>query len=456
MSAPDSQRLLNRYLFRNAISAAALRGGSVLANLATGILLARALGAEQLGIYSFAIAAVSLLAVPAQFGLPTLLLREAARLRMDGQSDRISELWVWARKLSIRVSLVTMSGAAAFVYLTSVPVLSSRSITLLVAILLMPCLAILGLQGGLLRGYKFVNAGQSVEHLLRSAMFLVLLAGYLAIYGFDGFTSVNAMVVHVLAAYAVTTISSRLVSNLTGLTRSRVAQPSPDSTRLWVRAILPLALLSAAQVILQQTDVLMLGWIVESREVGIYRVVQTISVVVVFALGAMNIVLAPLIAESVAESRYEVIQQLVSFSARATTALATVAVVLLYFFGLELIRLLFGEEYNGGTAALLVLAIGQLVSAAFGSPGILLNMSGHERETAKGVGLAALANVVLNGLLIPRFGILGAAFATASAVIMWKVLLWRSAVTRTFIDCSILASGGKRNVTLDHSGSNDV
>jgi len=58
-----------------------------------------------------------------------------------------------------------------------------------------------------------------------------------------------------------------------------------------------------------------------------------------------------------------------------------------------------------------------------GSVGALLNMTGHERDTLRGVAIAAVANVVLGLALIPLFGLEGAALATAATLIIWNLLL---------------------------------
>ena len=75
------------------------------------------------------------------------------------------------------------------------------------------------------------------------------------------------------------------------------------------------------------------------------------------------------------------------------------------------------------------LALGQLVNAGMGSVGALLNMTDHERDTLRGVAIAAVANVVLGLVLIPLYGLEGAAIATAVPLIIWNLLL-RQAVWR--------------------------
>ena len=52
-------------------------------------------------------------------------------------------------------------------------------------------------------------------------------------------------------------------------------------------------------------------------------------------------------------------------------------------------------------------------------------MTGHERDTVKGMSIAMLANVVMNFILIPQYGMVGAATATAISYAIWNVILWQ-------------------------------
>ena len=70
-----------------------------------------------------------------------------------------------------------------------------------------------------------------------------------------------------------------------------------------------------------------------------------------------------------------------------------------------------------------MLSAGALINVAMGSVGVLLVMTGHERHAAIGIGISMVANVVLNAILIPQWGLEGAAAATASTKILCAVLL---------------------------------
>ena len=105
-------------------------------------------------------------------------------------------------------------------------------------------------------------------------------------------------------------------------------------------------------------------------------------------------------------------------------ALPAMAVTLLLIAGGKLLLPRVGEGFEVGWLALVFLALGNLVLSINGPASLLLNMTGHQDATAKAYGAAAAANIALNIILIPRFGLAGAALATmvsTGAMSCWLV-----------------------------------
>jgi O-antigen/teichoic acid export membrane protein len=73
---------------------------------------------------------------------------------------------------------------------------------------------------------------------------------------------------------------------------------------------------------------------------------------------------------------------------------------------------------------MLVVLAGLVLRSATAPAEHLLNVTGHHRDTIRVYAVAALANVVLNLLLIPRFGIMGAAIATYTAMLSGNAWLY--------------------------------
>ncbi len=90
---------------------------------------------------------------------------------------------------------------------------------------------------------------------------------------------------------------------------------------------------------------------------------------------------------------------------------------------------IFGQQFVRGWGVLAVLAIGQFINVSTGSVGFLLIMCGEERVYRNNTAFAAIVNVALNVLLIPRWHALGAAVATATALATLHLtaafLVWR-------------------------------
>jgi O-antigen/teichoic acid export membrane protein len=87
---------------------------------------------------------------------------------------------------------------------------------------------------------------------------------------------------------------------------------------------------------------------------------------------------------------------------------------------------------------LAILAAGQLVNAAFGSVGLFLSMSGHERDTLLGQFIALTVNVLVAVVLIPPFGATGAAVAASLGLVTWNLVLAAKVVSRLHLRPSAL------------------
>ncbi len=191
------------------------------------------------------------------------------------------------------------------------------------------------------------------------------------------------------------------------------------------------------QLINGRTDVLTLGFFRTDAEIGIYRVASQMAAVVVFALLAVNMTQGPHIAHLFSKGDMQMLQRMVTRSAQAVMLFALPVVLVIVFFGEFIIRTVFGPEFESAYIPLVILCVGQLVNASMGSVGNLLNMTGHERDTTKSILVAAIVNVALNLSLVPVWGIIGAAVATACTLIVWNVIMWHKVRTRIGIEPSL-------------------
>jgi O-antigen/teichoic acid export membrane protein len=82
---------------------------------------------------------------------------------------------------------------------------------------------------------------------------------------------------------------------------------------------------------------------------------------------------------------------------------------------------LFGEEFKTGSIALIILCFIHLINSAVGSVGIIMQMTGKQKQYQYIAIISLGINLLLNFILIPQYGINGAAIATAISLSLWNV-----------------------------------
>ena len=205
----------------------------------------------------------------------------------------------------------------------------------------------------------------------------------------------------------------------------------------WWRASISLVVLGGLQVVNAQTDLLMLGPLRGKRVAGIYAIAVYLSALVPFFLYAFNAAIAPRVSELWARKDHAGLQRTLTHSIRTVALLSVLPVTVLLLLREPLLGFV-GSEYLAAGHPLTILVVGQLVNVLMGSVGVLLIMTGHERDAAIGFGLGALLNILLNATLIPRYGMQGAAIATASSTVLWNVALVIRARRVLGVDTTVL------------------
>jgi O-antigen/teichoic acid export membrane protein len=188
-------------------------------------------------------------------------------------------------------------------------------------------------------------------------------------------------------------------------------------------------LVGSMYLVHNQTDTLMLGWLRDVDEVGLYAAANRGAGVLGFIMMAAAATFAPLFAAQRVTHDREALQRMVTQACRWTVGLTLPAGIVLVLASQPFLAL-FGAGFTTAEAALQILAAGHMLAAFFGPVAMLLIMTGHERATGVTIAATAALNIVLNMLLIPAHGIAGAALATSLSALAWNVALYGIAETR--------------------------
>lgn len=420
-SKESFRRLFYSRVAREAGWSMGLRAASAGIGFVTTILLARALGAEGYGIYAFAWSLVTLLAMPAHAGLPNLVLRETARGLAEGRPDLVKGVWWWSGRVVAVLSLVMIGLIGPLLVAWQGGLKSSAGQTLAWALALVPLLALGNLLGAALRGMQYVVLGLLPEFFLRPALFLLFVVGSAQLWA-EKLSPPVAMKLLATAFLVAFIVGIKLLWRLmpSAVRRSRPALKKSG----WLASSIIFALMAGFNVINDQASTVILGIFEAPDVVGRFRVAVQMATLSAFGLQAINLVVAPRFADLWSRGEKERLQRLATRSAQVVLTFNFVVALLFALAGRPLLRMLFGTEFTGAYLPLLILLAGQLVNSAAGSVGYLLNMTGHERETAKAMTAAGVLNLMLATVLIPIWGMIGAAAATAISMALWNGLLW--------------------------------
>lgn len=186
---------------------------------------------------------------------------------------------------------------------------------------------------------------------------------------------------------------------------------------------LPLLFSGILAQLLYQFDILMLGYFSEVEVVGIYSAVVTITALVFLGNELLSPLFFPTITEFYAQNQVEAMEALYNSVTKWMVGLAVLISAVLVLFAGEFLLLFFGPSYGVGATVLVVLVVGRLVWSVSSTSIKVLQTMERTRLIFGITAVSAAGNVVANLLLIPRYGMLGAAVATSGALVIQGVLV---------------------------------
>ena len=369
--------------------------------------IARRLGAQDVGSYSFALNLMGYFAIPANFGVTALATRELAR-----DHERVKPL---VGDILALQGLLCLVPYGLLVALAPVLAADETSEGLIPIVGLTFTLEAASL-GFVLYGFQRFGV-MAAARVAGAVTFAVLT--FLLVHGGD--TTPLAWI-HLCGVGATTIITAIAVLRIAG--RPRFSS-GPRALLERFRAGVPLGVAAVMISIYYTVDALLIGYLRSTEEVGLYAVAYRIPLAILSFAALWGSVLYPHMSALAERSRGEVREQIGYFASLALVAslpmLAGALVV-----GEQLIPGLFGQEFErAGTPFIVLMFAAALVpfSINWGTSSIAL---GDERHQAIAVTLGAVLNLVANLFVIPPYGMTGAAVTTVCAeVVVFAYLIWR-------------------------------
>ena len=380
------------------------------------LLISRAYGAAGLGQYSLSVTLLTILATLAGLGLGASAVRMVPQYVADKNLHGIRHFYAMTVKLALPMAVAV----AALLYVSAAFIAQSvfhnpsLAPAFRIVSLVMPVFAIVRINTEILRGFK--NIGFS--EYLRS-LHVPLIGACILIALFSSGGSIYAAV----TSYSLSIAIAFLVSTLYMAVKLR-GLPARKDTTLPARELLGISMPMMSGEIMGlsvgRVDMLMIGFLASTRDVGLYDIPFRLAAGISLILASINMISAPKFSELFWANDMDGLRRVVRITSRVlfwTSAPILVALLAAPTFWLGL----FGNEFRGSYLVLILLAVGQFVNAAAGSVGCILNMTGNHKLLSHITLAAILLNILLNILLIPRFGIIGAAVSSMTTLVLWNI-----------------------------------
>jgi len=382
------------------------------------IVITRELGARGAGIFFSAVAVFTILANITELGADTGVVRFVARAREQGRARDLRRL--------IAVALVpsaiagVLAGIAMVVFAQPLSELFARSdpaeVTRFLRLLgpFLPLTTIATVAMAATRGFGSMRPFVAIESVgkpfLKPFLLLVLGVGGLS----AAEVALGWGIPEALACAAALVV---LVRMLGAVERGTPTRGVREVAREFWTFSAPRGIAAAFQITIIWFDLLLLGHFRPLAEVGVYAAASRVITVGTFALQSIRLAIAPQISRLLAREDRAGAQVVYQTATWWLMVVSWPMFLLLAVFAPYLLQI-FGLGFASGQTALLILSLAMLVNLGTGNVTVVLLMGGKSSWNLMNTAVALVLNVGLNLVLIPRYGMEGAALAWAVSIIV--------------------------------------
>lgn len=418
----------------SALNLAGATTAAVVSFLTVG-LITNGYGRVGAGLLFSATAVFTLAANGARLGAESGLTYFVSRLRADGDQGALKPLMVIA--LGATAAVGTLLGLAGLIVaprlarglVTEPKNLETMTMMIRILAVAVPTFAIGQALSGATRGFgtmrPSVLSGQVVRPLIQLVLVIVAV-------------SVTAEVWPLAAVWAVASVAGAVPAAV--WLRRRLAlvtkAPSPFSALQYWRFTAPRALTDLVSSALERVDILLVAFLLSETEAGLYGASNRLIVAGQLLMYATAQAMAPHLSASFLQGRHDDAKALLTTVTGWNVSLLW-PVFLGMTFGAETVLQAFGEGFTDGAPVVRVLALSLLIIIGLGAGDTLLLMTGDSMASLLNHAAALVVMVMTSIILLPRVGLIGAAWAWALS----RVLIRGLAAIRVWQTCRVHVFG---------------
>ena len=379
------------------------------------IIMARFLGAQMLGLYSLGNAITRIAEILALLGLDNGVLRFVSRDTEDKVNvDR-------SIYTSLKIGLISSILIAVLLFLSAEKIVNeilnedSFLITVIkVFAISLPFTVLTLISSFATQAFKILKYKIFVNQIVNP---LTLLIAFVTSYFLLGI-ELSILLPTVVSSIIGLMFILKFLTNFSSISLSKIIDTTVDKDIL--KFSVPLMFVSAIGIIMHWIDIIMLGILSNATEVGMYHPIERTAGLVRMILFAFAGIFAPIFSEHYFKKNKNGMKESYQSSSKYILAFSLPIFIFLFIFS-EPMLLVFGTEFQN-YFALKVLLLGIFIQTIFGLGSSTLTMSGYTKFNLLNVSIALVLNIISNSILIPLYGLTGAALATSFALIVLSTL----------------------------------
>jgi len=380
------------------------------------LMLAHQYGAKGVGIFSLVTTYIAIALIFAKAGLDISSMKYISRFYVANDTSSVKGLYLKSLRLILFSSIFTtilfwyFSGISA-IYIFKKDYLSD--IFSFATVMIVP-MALLQFHAEIIRGYKKIIHYFLVNSISVSLIGIILLSLNLK--------SIFSDYVYI-DIYIIAQFITLLLAMVIWLYDSKIIHQKVKNTittKKLLKSSFPVMITGSIALVMGWMDIIMLSMYGTAADVGIYSMALKLATIISIALSAINSILAPKISHLYSISDFKNLEKIIHQATKMIFLIAFPILVICIIIP-SYIMGMFGEDFKVGAVALIILSLGQFVNAISGSVGYILNMTDKENALRNITLVTAFLNIILNYIMIPKYGMNGAAIATAISIAFWNL-----------------------------------
>lgn len=381
------------------------------------LMLAHQYGAKGVGIFSLVTTYIAIALIFAKAGLDISSMKYISRFYVANDISSVKGLYLKSLRLILFSSIFTtilfwyFSGISA-IYIFKKDYLSD--IFSFATVMIVP-MALLQFHAEIIRGYKKIIHYFLVNSISVSLIGIILLSLNLK----SIFSDYVYIDIYIIAQFITLFISIVIWMYDSKIIHQKVK--NTVTTKKLLKSSFPIMITGSIASVMGWMDIIMLSMYGTEENVGIYSMALKLAMLTSIALIAVNSILAPKISHLYSINDFKNLEKTIHQATKMIFLIAS-PVLIIYVIAPDYIMGIFGQDFKVGAIALIILSLGQFVNAISGPVGQVLNMTDKENILRNTAIFAVLCNLILNYILIPKYGMNGAAIATAVSGTIWNLL----------------------------------